>query len=185
MSKIIDSLDGAELGYNEIGEICLTGPTLIDGYWQNEEENRRVFKFENGVRWIHTGDHGYMDEDGVVFFSDRVKRIIVRSDGHNVWPSDSERIIEKHPCIENCCVVGVPDVDAGQGEIVTAFIVIKRDCNKTEGQIIEELKNDCLKGLPMRDVPQQYFVRNELPLSGVGKVDYRALEEMANKETRD
>ena len=177
--KVIDSETDQELGYNEVGEICLTGPTLIDGYWANEEENKKVFRFEDGIRWIHTGDRGYIDEDGVVFFNDRVKRIIVRSDGHNVWPSDSERIIEKHPCIENCCVVGVPDVDAGQGEIVTAFIVIKRDSSKSKEQIIEELKEECLRNLPTRDVPLQYFVRSELPLSGVGKVDYRSLEEMA------
>lgn len=180
--KIIDAESGKELGYNEVGEICLTGPTLIDGYWDNEEEHRKVFIIEDGVRWIHTGDRGYIDEDGVVFFNDRVKRIIVRSDGHNVWPSDSERIIERHPCIENCCVVGVPDVAAGQGEIVTAFIVIRRDSKKTEDQIIDELKAECLKNLPTRDVPLQYFVRPELPLSGVGKVDYRALEEMAKAQ---
>lgn len=177
--KIINSESGEELAYNEVGEICLTGPTLIDGYWANEEENKKVFKIEDGVRWIHTGDRGYIDEDGVVFFNDRVKRIIVRSDGHNVWPSDSERIIEKHPCIENCCVVGVPDVAAGQGEIVTAFIVIKRDCNKSKVQIINELKEECLKNLPTRDVPLQYYVRSKLPLSGVGKVDYRALADTA------
>lgn len=177
--KIIDSETGQELGYNEVGEICLTGPTLIDGYWDNEEENRRVFRLEDGVRWIHTGDRGYIDEDGVVFFNDRVKRIIVRSDGHNVWPSDSERIIEKHPCIENCCVVGVADTAAGQGEIVTAFVVLKQNCGKTQEQVIEELKAECLKHLPTRDVPLQYFVRPELPLSGVGKVDFRALADTA------
>lgn len=180
--KIVDSETGKELGYNDVGEICLTGPTLIDGYWDNEEENKKVFIIEDGVRWIHTGDRGYIDEDGVVFFNDRVKRIIVRSDGHNVWPSDSERVIEKHPCVEACCVIGVPDVAAGQGEIVTAFVVIKRDSEKAEEQIIEELKAECLKNLPTRDVPLQYFIRSELPLSGVGKIDYRALEERAAKE---
>lgn len=179
--KIINSETGKELGYNEVGEICLTGPTLIDGYWNNEVENKKVFKNEDGERWIHTGDRGYIDEDGVVFFNDRVKRIIVRSDGHNVWPSDSERVIEKHPNIEGCCVVGVKDTEAGQGEIVTAFIVIKKGCGKATEQIIEELKAECLNNLPTRDVPLQYFVRPELPLSGVGKVDYRALEKLAEE----
>ena len=180
--KIIDFETGKELGYNEVGEICLTGPTLIDGYWDNEEENRKVFKIEDGLRWIHTGDRGYIDEDGVVFFNDRLKRIIVRSDGHNVWPSDSERIIERHPCIDSCCVVGVKDeTAAGQGEIVTAFIVLKRDSKKSAEQVIAELKEECLKNLPTRDVPLQYFVRPELPLSGVGKIDYRALAELSKK----
>ena len=179
--KIIDTNTGAELRYNEVGEICLTGPTLIDGYWNNEEETKRVFKIENGVRWIHTGDRGYMDEDGVVFFNDRVKRIIVRSDGHNVWPSDSEKVIEKHPCIENCCVVGVRDKTLGQGEIVTAFIVLKNGCGKSDKQVIEELKEELLKNLPTRDVPLKYFVRDNLPLSGVGKIDYRSLKQFAEE----
>ena len=180
--KIIDPENGKELGYNEVGEICLSGPTLINGYWNNEEENKKDFRIEDGIRWIHTGDRGYIDEDGVVFFNDRVKRIIVRSDGHNVWPSESERIIEKHPCIESCCVVGTKDLEAGQGCIVTAFIVIKKDVDKTLDQIIDELKADCLKNLPSRDVPLQYFVRDELPLSSVGKKDYRALEIMAEEK---
>ena len=178
--KVIDSETGKELGYNEVGEICLTGPTLIDGYWNNEEETQKVFKIEDGVRWIHTGDRGYIDSDGVVFFSDRLKRIIVRSDGHNVWPSDSERIIELHPDIEGCCVVGTRDRENGQGEVVTAFIVIKPSCFKTSENVIKELKEMLLDNLPARDVPMQYFVKDELPLSDVGKVDYRALEHEAN-----
>ena len=90
--KIIDSETNKELTYNEVGEICLSGPTLILGYWNNDDETLKVFKLEGGERWIHTGDRGYIDNDGVLFFNDRVKRIIIRSDGHNVWPSESEKL---------------------------------------------------------------------------------------------
>lgn len=178
--KVIDTETGIELGYNTVGEICLTGPTLIDGYWNNESENQSVFRIEDGIRWIHTGDRGYIDSDGVVFFNDRLKRIIVRSDGHNVWPSDSEKIIEKHPCVDSCCVVGIKDIKSGQGEIAVAFFIMKKGCTKSSQTIIEELKTMLLDSLPSRDVPQLFYVKDEFPLSPVGKVDYRALEQEAN-----
>lgn len=176
-TKIVCPESGEELGYNQIGEICLTGPTLILGYWKNEDENKKVFKIENGTRWIHTGDRGYVDEDGCVFFSDRVKRIIVRSDGHNVWPSDSERIIERHPSIKSCCVVGTKDTQSKHGKIVTAFVVLRDGIDKSSNDVIEELKTELLSDLPIRDVPERFFIIDELPLSSVGKIDYQALEE--------
>lgn len=178
--KVIDPETGREMGYNEVGEICLSGPVLIDGFWKNESETKRVFRMEDGIRWIHTGDRGYIDEDGVVFFNDRVKRIIIRSDGHNVWPSDSERIIEKNPDIENCCVVGLKDKTAGQGSVVSAFIVLKKEATDRKNKVIEDLKQELLKNLPTRDVPIQYYAIDHLPLTDVGKIDYRALENEYN-----
>ena len=179
--KVINSDTNEELSYNQVGEICLTGPTMISGYWKNEEENKKEFKNENGEIWVHTGDRGYIDDDGVVFFNDRLKRIIIRSDGHNVWPSDSERVIEKNPYIDGCCVIGIKDKTAEHGDVVTAFIVIKKDCKKTKDEVIKILKRELLNNLPTRDVPYKYYVIDELPLSKVGKVDYRELEKMANE----
>ncbi len=138
--KVINSDTNEELIYNQVGEICLTGPTMISGYWKNEEENKKEFKNENGEIWVHTGDRGYIDDDGVVFFNDRLKRIIIRSDGHNVWPSESESIIEKNPDIEGCCVIGVKDKSADHGDVVTAFISIKKNCTKSSDEVIESIK---------------------------------------------
>ena len=182
--KIIDSESGSELGYNEVGEICLTGPTLISGYWNNPEEDNKVFKIENNERWIHTGDRGYIDTDGVVFFNDRVKRINVRSDGHNVWPSEIEALIEKQQNITGCCVVGTKDKSAEHGEIVTAFIVVDTNESKSKDAVIKDLNEELLKNLPTRDVPALYYAIDKLPLSNVGKIDYRALEKMAEEMER-
>ena len=183
--KIIDSSNGAELGYNEIGEICLTGPTLIDGYWQNEEENRRVFKSENGVRWIHTGDRGYMDEDGVVFFSDRVKRMIVRHDGFKVYPSKIEAVIIRSSKVENCCVIGISDRFHMQGMLPFVYVVLKPEFLLEKAAAKKEIELLCKNELPEYSQPYNIEFINSLPLTSFGKVDYRALEETAKKETHE
>ena len=160
----------------------------------NQEVNRILHKVEllinKTITSIRNEDakYSFMTDNQLAalsIFEDKMKEIyFYESDGHNVWPSDSERIIEKHPWIENCCVVGVKDVEAGQGEVVTAFIVIKQNVEKSAEQIIEELKAECLIYLPTRDVPLQYYVCSELPLSDVGKIDYRALEKQAEEMSK-
>ena len=169
--KIIDE-NGNELGYNEVGEVCLTGPTLIDGYLNNPEENKKVFRIEDNERWVHTGDNAYMTKDGLVFFQDRLKRIIVRSDGHNVWPSRIESIIEENPHVKQCCVTGVKDPNVENGEIPTAFITLQDGSLDTIEEIIKEINAACLLKLPERDIALQYFIQDELPLTPVGKIDY-------------
>ena len=172
--KIIDE-NGNELGYNQVGEVCLTGPTLINGYLNNPEENKKVFRIENGIRWVHTGDNAYMTKDGLVFFQDRLKRIIVRSDGHNVWPSRIEQIIEENPHVKQCCVTGVKDPNSVNGEIPTAFITLLDNEIDNLDEIIKNINDACLLNLPERDIALQYFVGDELPLTSVGKIDYLKL----------
>jgi len=173
--KIIDEY-GNELGYNKVGEVCLTGPTLIDGYLNNEEENKKVFRIENGTRWVHTGDNAYMTEDGLVFFQDRLKRIIIRSDGHNVWPSRIEKIIEENPHVKQCCVTGIKDPNVENGEIPSAFITLQDSVSlDTVEEIIKDINDACLSNLPERDIALQYFIQDELPLTPVGKIDYLKL----------
>ncbi len=180
--KVVDSESGQELGYGEIGEICLTGPTLIDGYWNNEEENKKVFKIEGDIRWLHTGDRGYIDKDGVVFFKDRVKRMIVRHDGFKVYPSKIESVIAKSAYVKECCVVGIDDKDHTQGQIPFAYVVLNRVSNDTATKIEDELLAICQKALPEYSQPGGFKIVPEIPLTSVGKVDYRILEEMAKKK---
>jgi len=172
--KIIDEY-GNEIGYDEVGEVCLTGPTLIDGYLNNPEENKKVFRIENGTRWVHTGDNAYMTQDGLVFFQDRIKRIIIRSDGHNVWPSRIEQIIEENPYVKQCCVTGVKDPNVANGEIPTAFITLEDGSLETAEEIIKSINDACLSRLPERDIALMYFIQDELPLTPVGKIDYLKL----------
>lgn len=177
--KVIDSDTGEELGYNEIGEICLTGPTLIAGYLNNEAENKKVFKTEQGVRWMHTGDSGYVDEDGVVFFCDRLKRMIVRHDGFKVYPAKIEKVIQSVPGIKDCCVVGTPDKGHSHGELPVAFIVLQNGTATDVDALKEAVKSTCTGSLPEYSQPAEIRICNDLPLTDVGKVDYRALEKAA------
>ena len=174
--KIIDD-NGNELGYDTVGEVCLGGPTLIEGYLNNPSENARVFKMEDGKRWVHTGDNAYMTKDGLVFFQDRLKRIIIRSDGHNVWPSRIEQIIEENPHVKACCVTGVKDPNVENGEIPTAFIVLNEGSLEIAEEIIKDINAVSLSRLPERDIALEYYIQDELPLTPVGKIDYVKLSQ--------
>ena len=106
----------------EMGEIIISGPTLMLGYKDAEEENAKTMRIdENGKRWLFTGDAGYMDEEGFVYFKQRMKRMIVTS-GYNVYPSHIENMIDKHPDVDYCCVIGVKDPYKMQK--VRAYIVL-------------------------------------------------------------
>ncbi len=116
-----------------------------------------------------------MTKDGLVFFQDRLKRIIVRSDGHNVWPSRIEQIIESNPHVKQCCVTGVKDPNVANGEIPSAFITLEDSSLEIAEEIIKEINAACLLKLPERDIALQYFIQDELPLTPVGKIDYMKL----------
>ena len=183
--KIIDH-EGNELGYNEIGEACLTGPTEIEGYLNNPEETQKTFKFEDGTRWVHSADNAYMSTDGLVYFQDRLKRIIVRSDGHNVWPSRIEQIIESNPHVKQCCVTGVKDPNVANGEVPTAFIVLNESSLEIAEEVIKEINDASLASLPERDIALAYYIQDELPKTPMGKIDYVKLsqEGISNPKTR-
>ena len=181
--KIIDSETGTELGYHEVGEICLTGPTLIDGYWNNAEGISKIFFVLDGVRWLRTGDRGYMDEDGVVFFHDRVKRMIVRHDGFKVFPSKIEGVICQSDKVADCCAVGVEDDKHSQGEIPVVFAVLNPSGNSMESDVERELRLLCKQGLPEYSQPKSIHFVSEFPLTPVGKIDYHALEAIAKGGT--
>lgn len=174
-----------ELKYGEYGEICITGPTQMLGYYKDKEKTAEVqIKHSDGLIWTHTKDRGYMNEDGVLFPSGRIKRMIIRPDGHNVWPMEMENIIKKHPLVENCCVVGIPSNTTTQGEFPMAIVVLKEDCQLTPDVVEEQLRELCLTYLPERDVPYEYTFEKELPLTGVGKVDFVKVQENVKKKIK-
>ncbi len=174
--KVIDHDTGEELGYNVQGELCMTGRTMMLGYYQNISETNKVMrKHPDGKTWIHTGDIGYITEDGVVYIVDRIKRMIIRPDGHNVWPSQIEEVVTRHPSVNDCAVVGMPNPENKNGKIPTAFLVIEDGFEPTEA-LIKEIDIFCKVYLPERDVAMAYRFIDELPMTLVGKVDYRTLE---------
>lgn len=174
--KVIDHDTGEELGYNIQGELCMTGSTMMLGYYQNDSETNKVMRrHPDGKIWIHTGDIGYMTEDGVIYIVDRIKRMVIRPDGHNVWPSQIEEVVIRHPGVKDCAVVGMPNPENKNGKIPTAFIVVEDGYEATE-ELIKDIDRFSKVHLPERDVAMAYRFIDKLPLTLVGKVDYRTLE---------
>ena len=163
----------------EMGEIIISGPTLMLGYKDAEEENAKTIRLdENGTRWLFTGDAGSMDEEGFVYFKQRMKRMIVTS-GYNVYPSHIENMIDKHESVDYCCVIGVKDPYKMQR--VRAYVVLNKgvEANDTTKQSILD---HCKEYLDVFERPKEIIFRDELPKTLVGKVAYRYLEEEAEKE---
>ena len=157
----------------EDGEICICGPTVMQGYINDEEETKSTLKkHSDGKIWLHTGDVGYMDKDGFVYFKSRLKRIIVSS-GYNIYPSYIELIINKHEYVANSTVIGIPD--QYRGEIAKAFVVLKKEVKLTD-EVEEEIKNYCEKNIAKYAMPRLFEFRKELPKTLVGKVAYTMLE---------
>lgn len=169
-----------ELPYGEEGEICLTGPSMMLGYIGHEDENRQTLqKHEDGHVWLHTGDLGRMDEEGFVYFSQRMKRMIVTS-GYNVYPSQLENVIEGHPAIQRSCVIGVKDPLKMQR--VKAFVVLKENCPADE-DMRQSIMKHCKEHIAKYALPSEIEFRDSLPTTLVGKVAYTVLEkEEAEKE---
>ena len=172
-----------ELKYGEEGEICITGPTEMLGYLDNEEEESKVIKIHSdGKRWIHSEDVGIIDEDGFLFFKGRYKRLIPHG-GFKLYPSYIEGIIMKHPNIDNCCVISIPDKVYGASP--EAHVVIKKDSMSELKKLKEELIKLCQDKLPSYSQPEDFIFEEDLPLTSVGKVDYKKVEKMRIKKLEE
>lgn len=167
-----------EVPYGEDGEICLCGPSVMVGYMNNEAETANTLRAHaDGNVWLHTGDLGKMDEDGFIYFKQRIKRMIITS-GYNVYPSQIENILDAHPKVQMSCVIGVKDPYKMQK--VKAFIVL-RDGIKPSEDIRQELHEYCKKNVAKYALPYQIEFREELPKTLVGKVAYTVLEKEAEE----
>lgn len=176
--KIISIDTREELEPNNIGEIMISGPSVMLGYLNNQEETNEVLeKDSRGKIWVHTGDMGYINEDGILFFVQRLKRLIIVS-GYNVFPSHIEEIINKHEAVLSCCVVGIPHPYKVQ--VPKAFIVLK-DEYKISSKIKRDIKEYCEKNLSKYMIPKEFEFRESLPKTMIGKVDYRSLEKESTR----
>ena len=156
----------------EIGEICICGPTVMKEYLNDKEETDNALKtHKDGKVWLHSGDLGYMDSDGFVYFKSRAKRMIVSS-GYNIYPGQIEQIILKHPYVEACSVVGVPH--PYKKEVVKAYIVLK-DGLVLNSEIKKSIKEYCEKNIATYALPYAYGYRHELPKTKLGKISYKEL----------
>lgn len=167
-----------ELPLGERGELCITGPAVMQGYYNKPDETANILRrHRDGRLWIHSGDLGYLDEEGYVFVDSRIKRMIIRHDGFKVFPSMIENVLSRHPAVQNCSVVGCADKKHLQGRLPFAYIELAPAWEKKKRMVIQELRQLCTEELPEYMLPAGYKLVDALPYTPIGKVDYRALEQ--------
>ncbi|MGG0413288.1 long-chain-fatty-acid--CoA ligase [Peribacillus simplex] len=163
-----------ELPPNEIGEIAIKGPQVMQGYWNRPDETEKTFK--NG--WLLTGDLGYMDEQGFFYVVERKKDTIIAG-GFNIYPREVEEVLYEHEAIQEVVVAGIPD--PYRGETVKAYVVLKKNARATE----DELDEFARKNLASYKVPRSYEFRDELPKTTIGKILRRVLIEEEQKKVSE
>jgi long-chain acyl-CoA synthetase len=170
--KIVDIETGTrELPLGEAGELCISGPQVMKGYWNKPEESANVLRTGgDGRTWFHTGDIAVMDSDGFTSIVQRKKDMII-VDGFNVYPSEVESVLYAHPAVRLAAVIGVPD--AYHGESVRACIALKPGSAATAEEVIAY----CRTTLVDYKVPRSVEIRDTLPMSAVGKILYRVLRD--------
>ncbi len=167
--KIMDLEDGTQsVGPNEVGEIVDSGPIVVPGYWQKEEETRHAIR--DG--WLYTGDVGKMDEEGWFYVVDRKKDLIVAS-GFKVWPRDVEDVIYQHPAVKEVAVVG--EADPYRGETVKAYVALKP--GMARGVTPEEIISFCKSRMAAYKYPRKVELVEEIPKTLTGKFLRRTLRE--------
>lgn len=150
------------------------------GYYNNEKEtNEALHIHKDGNVWLHSGDIGSMDKNGFITYKQRLKRMIVTS-GYNVYPSQIEEVIEQHPAVMDCSVIGIPH--PYKVEVAKAYIALKNGYRDTP-KLREELNELCQKNLAKYAIPKEYEFRKSLPKTMIGKVDFRKLQQ-ENMEKR-
>ena len=154
-------------------EICVRSELKFLGYYQNEEATKNLIQTHaDGNPWLHTGDMGYLDEEGNLFVIGRKKRMIVRHDGSKVFPVEIEDCLMQHPLVTACAVVPMQDPEHSESHLPKAFVVLKDSDNQTT---IKELMAYCEANLPVHLVPAAIEFIDTLPMNGNGKVDYQKL----------
>jgi long-chain acyl-CoA synthetase len=177
---IFDPETGEELDYGEEGEVCLTGRGMMLGYHNNPEETDKIIRTHaDGTKWIHSGDIGYMDEDGFLYIRGRIKQIIIKFDGHKVFPVQIEGIINRHKAVAACTVVGIQDPDHAQGSVPLGVVELKKDIPAEQKETIrKEILQMCDELLEERGKPSDVTFIDEMLHTALAKHDYRALTEM-------
>ena len=169
-----------EVPRGEDGEICITGPTLMKGYYKNEAETKIALQqHDDGLTWLHTGDLGCMDEDGYLWYRQRHCKMIITS-GYNIYPSQIEEVINGCNGVTVSCVVGIEDRSVGQRVVaVVQPTSMDADLESLRKRILEE----CKKNVAEYAMPREVVFREEIPRTAMGKVNFKALTaEMNSKE---
>ena len=170
--RIMDEEGEKELPSGEIGEIWISGPSVMKGYYQNSEETQKALsKDETGEIWLRSGDLGYLDEDGYLFIADRKKRMFIVN-GYNIYPSRIEQVLLECPGTADCMAFE----ETGNGENRVAAAVVWSGTEKNENAARKALYEHCKKHLAAYEIPKRIEFRDSLPKTSIGKTAYQSLK---------
>jgi acyl-CoA synthetase (AMP-forming)/AMP-acid ligase II len=172
--KVVDQETGETLGPNKVGEILARGPRVMTGYWKDEEKTKKTIDKDG---WVHTGDIGYVDEDGYYFLAGRSSDIIIRA-GENISPEELENVIREQPKVEDVAVIGVPDET--WGEEPRAVVVLKKGVPKSK-EVETEIMEYCREKLASFKRPRTVVFVDDLPRNPMGKLVKREIREKWGK----
>lgn len=180
--KIVEPGTDKELPYGEEGEILLAGPTVMKEYMNHPEETAETLrKHDDGLTWVYTGDLGYMDNEGFIYFKGRAKRMIITS-GYNVYPGQIENILDANKLVQMSCVIGVPDPYKMQK--VKAFVKLSEGV-PANSETINALFAYCREHIAKYAMPYEIEIKEDMPKTLVGKVAYRVLEEEEEAKAKE
>lgn len=167
-----------EKKYNELGEICIQSPAFMIGYFKDDVLTNSILKkHSDGTIWLHSGDLGYVDKDGQIYICDRLVRAFPVVSGEKIYPAALEEILDAASGVRKSSVVGIPNKEIPNCFIPVCFIV--PDGTLKIDEIRCKIAETCKSNIPDYAVPKQFFFIDEFPLTSIGKVDYRALEQKA------
>ena len=168
-----------ELPLGEPGELCVSGPTVMKGYYNNPEATSKALQVHaDGKQWLHTGDIFYMDADGYIYFQQRNSRMLICG-GYNVYATQVEDAICACPAVAQCCVVGIRDRIYGQQ--VGAYVVLNNP-NADKTAVKAHIMDCCRQTLAAYSLPHEILFRDSLPVTNMGKLDYLSLEKEINSK---
>lgn len=178
--KVVSLETGRELSYNEVGEIWVSTPNLMTGYYKNEQDTKEIIITDpSGIRWLKTGDLGMVDADGYVYIKGRLKRIYITKmeDGTalKLFPQKIESILNECKVIKECAVVVIADEKRINAPV---FFVTVKDMTENEKKLIDDIKLFCESKLSVYEMPMEIRIIEKMPTTASGKIDYVALEEM-------
>jgi long-chain acyl-CoA synthetase len=180
LAGIVDPETNEFLPIGEIGEMVVSGPQVMKGYWKRPEDDKKVFFKAGGKKWLKTGDIGRMDEKGYFYILDRTKDII-KYKAHTVYPREIEEVLFQHEAVMDAGVIGVPDPDVG--EQIKAFVVLKPEYR---GKVREDdILDWCKERLAAYKYPRYIEFRDSIPRSLIGKILRRVLREEEAKKAQE
>ncbi len=170
--KVVKNGTHIETNPNEDGELCFSGPTVMLGYVNETKETMQTLRTHDDKKiWLHTGDIGYKDEEGMIFFQQRLKRMIISS-GYNIYPSYIESVIDRHPAVNFSTVIGIDHPYKVQ--VAKAFIVLNEGY-KPNNETLNSIKSHCEKNIAKYSLPYEYEFRDSIPKTKIGKIAFNEL----------